>query len=466
MHWFRSGRGASDSDTNKTSGDEAEEIRSAEPISPEAKDPEPAKERDEIAAEAENDSAGGPETSEEDRTPEKAKPDGDPSPDSSDPGKSEKEGRTASLFQGFFRQNRTEGIDFDSELRFDSEDGDGVLESGVFVNSLDELEEDDIPLTAAAKEAEKVSVLEYVRRVMFWLFLGAFLVSSFLFVRNLIQKQKATKIYRDIQEEFFSSGFSFDVSEAFRTDRARTPGLEEDTEQHSIRTMTELLNGEENDFGDSAAEEGEVRVVNEELERMRAALQNLTRRNPDVYGYISVQNTNINYPVAKGKDNDFYLNHAVTGEYNPVGCVFADYRLERSITKNFNTVFYGHNITTGGSDMFHDVEKFFDAKMFYSSYVYVYTMDGIYIYEPFAVYEAAYDDEYFRVSFMTADEFIEFANECQELSQVKDSETLALVSKNFTFTEKDRILTLSTCTNGYYTQRYALHAKLVATILD
>ena len=356
--------------------------------------------------------------------------------------------------------------DYEDELAFEGDDSDSDFESGVFVNSLDELEEDDIPLSETALEAERTSAFEYIRRFMFWIFLAAFLVSSFLLVRNLIQKQQAAKIYRDIQAEFFSAGFSFDVSEAFRTDRSKTPGLEEDREQHTIRTMTDLLEGAENEVYVTAEVPEENRVVNEDLERKRAFLQNMIRKNSDVYGYIIVPNTKISYPVCRGKDNDYYLNHAVTGEYNPVGCVFADYRCEFSITKNFNTVFYGHNIENTDVSMFHDVTLFFQKEYFDNSYIYVYTMDGLYIYEPFAVYEAAYDDEYFRVEFASADEFVAFAADAQTLSEAKDPETFALLSKNFTFTDKDRILTLSTCTNGYYTQRYALHAKLIRTILE
>ena len=365
------------------------------------------------------------------------------------------------------RQEEGEESAFEDELFFEGEDSDSDFEAGIFVNSLDELEEEDIPLSETALEAARTSPFEYIRRIMFWGFLAAFLVSSFLFVRNLIQKQQAAKIYRDIQEEFFSTGFSFDVSEAFRTDRSQTPGLEEDREQHTIRTMTDLLEGAENDAAVTTAEvPEETRVVNEDLERKRAFLQNMARRNSDIYAYIIIPNTKVSYPVCRGKDNDYYLNHAVTGEYNPVGCVFADYRCDDSITRNFNTVFYGHNIEDTSVSMFHDVTLFFQKEYFENYYVYVYTMDGLYIYEPFAVYEAAYDDEYFRMEFASAEEFLEFAAEAQTLSEAKDPESFQLLTKDFTFTEQDRILTLSTCTNGYYTQRYALHAKLIRTILE
>ena len=342
----------------------------------------------------------------------------------------------------------------DADFILDGRESDADFSSGLFINSLDDLAEDDIPLSGPARAAMKTPVSEYFRRVVFWLFFASFLVSSFLLIRNLIQKQQASKIYSQLQEEFFAAGFTFDVSEAFRTDRSETPGLAEDSEQRTIRTMTELLEGEENDLG------GEDAVTvqhsyNAELEKMRAFLQSAKRTCPDLYAWINVSGTNINYPITQSEDNSYYLNHAANGDYNPEGSIFADYRNNTTLTKNYNTVFYGHNISNG--EMFHDVTKFFKDEYFNNVYIYVSTMDGIYVYEPFAVYETAYDSDYFKVRFSSAEEFVGFAEDCQKLSAK---------SKKITFTDKDRVLTLSTCTNGYFTQRYALHARLIRTITD
>lgn len=339
------------------------------------------------------------------------------------------------------------------EMSFDAPSDDEV-ENGVFLNSLDELSEDDIELNEVAKRAAKISPAEVFRRIMFYGCLCVFIISSVMLVQNLIAKRRGAEIYDRLEAEFFSSGFSMDLSSAFEPEEGAVKYLAAGAESPTLNDMTSIRNGmdaaEEIDGGEHAEKE-----YNEELEKMRAGLTSLARINPDVYGWITVSGTNINYPLVQGDDNEYYLNHAYTGDYLPIGSIFVDYRCEESITRNFNTVIYGHNITTGS--MFHDVVKFFKDDYFNDTCIYVYTLDGIYVYEPFSIYETRYDYNYFRTGFTSADDFIEFANELASNSSKK---------KEVTFTGNDRILTLSTCTNGAYYSRYALHARLVKTIVD
>ncbi len=228
--------------------------------------------------------------------------------------------------------------------------------------------------------------------------------------------------------------------------------LAEDTENNSLVGMSEAI---ENLSDEDDTVQTEQKQYNEELEMVRAKLSSLAQKNPDLYGWISVEGTNINYPIVQGDDNSYYLNHAYTGDYLPIGAIFVDYRNNTSITKNYNTVIYGHNITSG--TMFHDIEKFYNDDYFNEKYIVIYTMDGIYYYKPFSIYKARYDYQYFRTAFTSADDFISFANEMRDNSQKE---------KDIEFTKNDRILTLSTCTNVINSERYALHARLVKTIVD
>ena len=345
-----------------------------------------------------------------------------------------------------------ENDDYEGELTFEKQEN--GFENGTFLNSLDDLSERDIELNAAAEQAAKLSFTEILRRIVFYSCFAVFIVSCLLLVQNLIAKQRGVEIYDRLEQEFFSTGFSLDLADAFRPDEGAVKYLAAGAESPTLNDMTSIRNGMEAQNAEEPAVLPEEEH-NEELEKMRAGLMSLARINPDVYGWITVEGTNINYPLVQGEDNDYYLNHAYTGDYLPIGSIFVDFRCEESITRNFNTVIYGHNITTG--TMFHDVTKFFKDEYFNNTYIYVYTLDGIYVYEPFSIYKTREDYNYFRTGFTSVEDFVEFA---EELSGNSDKK------KEMSFGKNSRILTLSTCTNIVQTERYALHAKLIKTILD
>lgn len=343
---------------------------------------------------------------------------------------------------------------FDGELQLDNSETDADFQNGEFLNSLEQLTEDDIEMNEAAIKAGKLSPADIVRKIMLWFFLVMFIVSCVMLVDNMIDKQKSKEIYDQLQTEFFSSGFTFDASAAFQPEEGEVKYLSADSSISTMPNMTEIINSQDSEDSANFVVHKEY---NEELAKMRAGLASLANINPDLYGWISVDGTAINYPIVQGEDNDYYLDHAYTGDFLPNGSIFVDYRNDTSITDNYNTVIYGHNITSGA--MFHDVTKFFRDEYFEGVYINIYTNEGVFVYEPFSVYETRYDYNYFRTRFNTTDEFIAFAEEVRNNSKMT-------AKSDMTFTENDRLLTLSTCTNGATYARYALHAKLVKVIID
>lgn len=352
----------------------------------------------------------------------------------------------------FNRDDADENLNEISESDFEITSDEEEKTSGVFINSLDEFSADDVVINETAAKAQKISPTEIIRKVMFWFFLVTFLISFWMLIENLAAKQKGDEIYALLENEFFSSGFSFDGSGGFTPEEGEVKYLASDRESAATLSITDRIAGLEQESDSSSGSSG---TYNEELEKMRAGLASLAQINPDIYGWISIAGTSINYPIVQGEDNDYYLDHAYTGDYLPIGSIFADYRNSKNITKNYNTIFYGHNITSGS--MFHDVTKFFKDEYFEDTYIYIYTVDGIFVYEPFSVYETRYDYNYFKTDFKSAEDFITFTEEIKANSAKE---------KDMEFTENDRIITLSTCTNGAYYARYALHAKLVKTIVD
>ncbi len=197
---------------------------------------------------------------------------------------------------------------------------------------------------------------------------------------------------------------------------------------------------------------GEVepsKVINIEHARVKAKLEEIKRTNDDIIGWIRVEDTQINYPIVLGEDNDYYLTHAYNGEYLRSGTIFADYRNFASPTDNYNTVLYGHNMANGS--MFAGVKKFLKEDFYLSHTVTVYTFDGMYVFEPFAMLNTDTSIYYNRMFFNSGEQFGEFLN---------DMYSRSIFKKDIELGPNDRILTLSTCNNNRVTGRYALLAKL------
>ncbi len=184
---------------------------------------------------------------------------------------------------------------------------------------------------------------------------------------------------------------------------------------------------------------------------LRAKFASLKELNSDVVGWITVPNTNIDYPVVQASDNDYYLRRAITGTSLTAGTIFIDYR-NQSNWSDQNTVVYGHNMASGA--MFANLAKFKGSSFFKKNpYVYIQTENAIYVYKVFSVYETNKYDPYIRVSFNSANDFKEWANSRKSLS---------LHSSSYKFQGDEQVITLSTCTNGFGNDgRLAVHAVLV-----
>ena len=79
--------------------------------------------------------------------------------------------------------------------------------------------------------------------------------------------------------------------------------------------------------------------------------------NGDFAGWICIEGTGVDYPIVQGKDNERYLNTTFTGNYNPAGAVFMDYRLTRGFNESV-CVLYGHNMRDGS--MFAQLNKYIE----------------------------------------------------------------------------------------------------------
>ena len=120
------------------------------------------------------------------------------------------------------------------------------------------------------------------------------------------------------------------------------------------------------------------------------SLEELAAINPDVIGWITVDNTRIDYPIVQGKDNLEYLNLNVYREYSLAGTVFLDVNNEKHFSDPYN-ILYGHHMNHGL--MFGQVLDFLDKDFFDEHETgTLYLLDATYSVEFFACVRAnAYD---------------------------------------------------------------------------
>ena len=89
----------------------------------------------------------------------------------------------------------------------------------------------------------------------------------------------------------------------------------------------------------------------------------LKQINPDICGWITLADTNIDYPIVQGRNNLEYMNQDVYGNFSLAGCIFLDTR-NRSDFKDSYSLVYGHHMSNhmmfGDLDMFKD-QKFFET---------------------------------------------------------------------------------------------------------
>lgn len=318
-----------------------------------------------------------------------------------------------------------------------------------FSASVNELKGEDIAVPDEAdipkKGKKKISTLTNIIQITLLIICGSVaIVCLYLLGENIWGKIKGQEIYNETQNQF--EGFI--IGDTDNTNSRKLAYIGSDA---PLLTLFERV-----DAGKSAENDTNGGQYDEQLSQMKASLSALKSQYKDIYGWIYVPETNINHPIVRTDDNNYYLDHAHTGEYLPIGSIFADLTTLDLVTDNYNTVIYGHNVvSTGQSSMFHDVEKFLDAEFFKNHNIYIYTLDGAFIFKPVAIYDTIADDFYFKTVFASESEFLDFAKEKVSNSRIYTGEG---------FASGDKMLTLSTCTNGAQDGRYALHAKLIEVI--
>lgn len=179
--------------------------------------------------------------------------------------------------------------------------------------------------------------------------------------------------------------------------------------------------------------------------------QELYNKNVDYRFWIKVKNTNIDYPVVQGNDNEFYLTHDFYKNALPSGSIFMDYR--NNFENDKSIIVYGHHMRN--KTMFGELVNFKDESFFKENNLVEIEYKGKnYTYEIFSVYIADLDNkDYLKTDFNTNGEFKDYLNYIIERSIYKSDINLDI---------SDKIITLYTCSYEFKDARTIVHAKLIS----
>ena len=313
----------------------------------------------------------------------------------------------------------------------------------IFLSSLKELREEDIELNETAKNQKKPSI-DYIRYFLL-LVCGAVLVySSYYIIDTLFQYAEASEvsaIHRDLFHgddigELDTIGFLPRANAAF-------PIQDMLSMQRQPPQAREIM--------------AAVRTGVDEAAQRRIRFDRLRASGiSSIYGWLEISGTNIDYPVVQAHDNDFYLRRNAHGHDQHSGSLFTDYRNDRNVDNNRNTIIYGHNV--GNGTKFSMLTRFNSNRynIFYDAIIRLTTPDAVYIYQAFSVHIAGPLYPFREVWWPSDEAYVEWLYRMKSHSRFQ--------REDLYFTPETRIITLQTCTNTLANPRLVVHGVLIDVI--
>ena len=181
-------------------------------------------------------------------------------------------------------------------------------------------------------------------------------------------------------------------------------------------------------------------------------------QNSDMVGWITVADTQINYPVMQSKDEpNFYLKHGFDRKYTDYGCPYVQENCDVNEPSD-NLVLYGHHMNNGS--MFAGLMKYTDKSFWQEHKTITFnTLADRQEYEVVAVFKTfVYSDSpdsfkyYHFVNAEDEEEFNAYIEKCKSLS---------LYDTGVNAEYGDKLISLSTCEYSRQNGRLVVVAKRV-----
>ena len=244
-----------------------------------------------------------------------------------------------------------------------------------------------------------------------------FAISSYFFIKEIAENKKENNIYEDLQEIVKN-------------------------EENSIQ---------ENDYTNASEDKSDnISTENNTNPDDFYNLENISKINTDVIGWIKINGTNINYPIMQNEN--YYLHRNIYKKYSSHGTPYlAEYCNLR--TSN-NLIIYGHHMND--NSMFAELVNYKNHK-----YIYFYTLrDGQTIKNTYEIVTAfktiAYSDNGFKYY-----NYTNFYNEQEFNSFIENCRNLEFYNTDVNLKYGDKLITLSTCEYSQKNGRMVIIAKKI-----
>ena len=179
-------------------------------------------------------------------------------------------------------------------------------------------------------------------------------------------------------------------------------------------------------------------------------LEELQAINPDVCGWLTIDDTHIDYPVVIGDNDMEYVNKDVYGDFALSGSIFLDSDSARALSDAY-TLVYGHHMDNGA--MFGDVVEFVNTDYFEAHPTgTLYLPDATYSIEIFACVQVdAFDNMIYDPTAQKDGDVSELLNYINEI---------AVQSRYIGVEPSDKIIGLSTCAEAETNGRVVIVGRL------
>ncbi len=163
--------------------------------------------------------------------------------------------------------------------------------------------------------------------------------------------------------------------------------------------------------------------------------------NPDIKGWIHLEEVDISYPIVQGEDNNEYLYTSVKGTSNSGGSIFMD-AANAGDFSDPHTLIYGHNMKDGS--MFGKLKKLYNQdridKMDGPLCFWIITPGGEYRYDVFSIHTVDAAGDAYTFFSEQGNEVGAYMNKMARFTGVKLPQRV--------YNSMDKVITLSTCTGN------------------